>query len=151
MASLSRCLVPMMIAGDHEELSGCNNNSDEILQQQDEEDFALWGADSPLPLDENNKASLSTSSSLQQALRQRMAALQQGIGKRYVCRTQMGFLNIHETPEDPYKTDNVVGRLVDGDIVVSTGPRQGDWIRHDGGGWSIAVHGGFVWLEELQE
>ena len=90
-------------------------------------------------------------SSLHQALATRVAALEKGIGKRYVCRTQLGFLNVHDEPGDPYNTENIVGRLVDGQIVASTAPPQGAWIRHDGGGWSVSVYGGFVWLEELTE
>lgn len=93
----------------------------------------------------------STSKSLHEALARRVADLGEGIGRRYACRTQLGFLNVHEAPGDPFDTDNVVGRLLDGQIVASTGPPQGAWIQHDGGGWSISVYEGFVWLEELEE
>jgi len=81
----------------------------------------------------------------------RRALLEQGIGKRYVCRTQQGFLNIHYEPGDPFNTDNIVGQLNEGQIVTSTGPPRGLWIRHDGGGWSISKYGGFTWLEALDE
>ena len=91
------------------------------------------------------------SSQLYQALQDRLSGMEQGIGKRYVCRTQRGFLNIHKEPGDPYHTHNIVGQLRQGDIVTSTGPNRGAWIRHDGGGWSISIFGGFTWLEELRE
>lgn len=44
-----------------------------------------------------------------------------------------------------------VNQLRDGQIVTSTGPKRGSWIMHDAGGWSISVHGGFIWLEALEE
>jgi hypothetical protein len=89
---------------------------------------------------------------LHTALADRVAALQNGIGKRYVCRTQRGFLNVHREPGDPYDTSNIVNQLVDGQIVTSTSPKQKDgWIQHDAGGWSVTVYGGFVWLEPLSE
>jgi hypothetical protein len=28
---------------------------------------------------------------------------------------------------------------------------RGIWVRHDGGGWSVANHQGFTWLEPLDE
>ena len=86
------------------------------------------------------------------SLKARQEELQLGIGKRFRVRTQRGFLNVHSSFEDgPYAVENVVDQLEDGDIVTSTGPRVNDWIPHDAGGWSIAVHGGFVWLEPLEE
>jgi hypothetical protein len=89
---------------------------------------------------------------LHTALAERVAALQDGIGKRYVCRTQRGFLNVHREPGDPYDTSNIVNQLVDGQIVTSTSPKQKHgWIQHDAGGWSVTVYGGFVWLEPLSE
>jgi hypothetical protein len=81
----------------------------------------------------------------------RVARLQAGIGKRYVCRTQHGRLNVHEDPNDPRDYNKVVGQLVEGQIVTSTGPSQGPWICHDGGGWSISKHGALTWLEAVQE
>jgi hypothetical protein len=91
------------------------------------------------------------SNDLHRLLKDRQKALQQGIGKRYVCRTQRGFLNVHQEPGDPFDTSNIVTQLTDGDIVVSTGPNRGPWVRHDGGGWSVAIFGGFKWLEPLEE
>jgi hypothetical protein len=91
------------------------------------------------------------SNDLHRLLKDRQKALQQGIGKRYVCRTQRGFLNVHLEPGDPFDTSNIVTQLKDGDIVVSTGPNRGPWVRHDGGGWSVAIFGGFKWLELLVE
>jgi hypothetical protein len=91
------------------------------------------------------------SNDLYRLLKDRQKALQQGIGKRYVCRTQKGFLNVHLEPGDPFDTSNIVTQLKDGDIVVSTGPNRGPWVRHDGGGWSVAIFGGFKWLEPLAE
>lgn len=84
-------------------------------------------------------------------LENRKLALKNGIGRRYVTRTQQGFLNIHYEPTDPFRTDNVVGQLQEGQIVTSTGPTRGFWIPHDGGGWSVCKHGGFTWLEPIKE
>lgn len=91
------------------------------------------------------------SADLLRALENRKWELKGGIGKRYICRTQQGFLNVHKEPVDPFNTSNIVAVLNEGQIVTSTGPRSGFWIPHDGGGWSISEHGGFTWLEELQE
>ena len=93
----------------------------------------------------------SSYSSLMQSLQKRQEALKQGVGKRYVTRTQLGFLNVHYEPTNPHDTDNVVGRLQQGQIVTSTGPMRGFWIPHDGGGWSISKFGGFTWLEPIDE
>lgn len=70
--------------------------------------------------------------------------------QRFLVRTQRGFLNVHSEPGDPYRHDNVVGRLWEGQIVTGF-EQQGDWLRHDGGGWSIRFHGGFEWLRPLEE
>eukprot|EP00439_Symbiodinium_sp_Y106_P063852 s1526_g9.t3 len=55
-----------------------------------------------------------------------------------------GFLNVHTEPDDPYRADNVVGQLVEGQIVTGL-EEKGDWVFHDAGGWSIRFHGGFEW------
>jgi len=81
----------------------------------------------------------------------RRVQLDLGIGKRYVCRIQQSCLNIYREPGDPFDTDNIVGRLKDGQIVTSTGPPQGLWIQHNGGGWSMSKYGGFARLEALEE
>ncbi|CAB9510529.1 expressed unknown protein [Seminavis robusta] len=88
---------------------------------------------------------------LLESLRKRKDELDIGIGKRYVCRTQKGFLNVHKEPGEPFNPYNVVHQLKEGDIVTSTGPPRGGWIRHDNGGWSISKYNGFTWLEELKE
>ena len=31
----------------------------------------------------------------------------------------------------------------------TTGPAQGTWEQHSGGGWSVREYGGFVWLEPV--
>ena len=91
------------------------------------------------------------SRALHTSLASRITAFNGGIGKRYVCRTQKGFLNVHREPGNPYDTSNIASQLRDGQIVTSTGPNRGSWIQHDGGGWSISVYGEFVWLERIKE
>jgi hypothetical protein len=86
-----------------------------------------------------------------QALNHRQKSLKLGIGKRYVTRTQKGFLNVHYEPSDPYDTENIVNQLSEGQIVTATGPQRGPWIPHDAGGWSISKFGGFTWLEPIDE
>lgn len=92
---------------------------------------------------------------LYRQLESRQRDLKEGIGKRYICRTQKGFLNVHQEPSHPYDLSNIVGQLWEGQIVTSLAPssshQDGSWIRHDHGGWSIRVFGGFVWLEPLNE
>lgn len=100
--------------------------------------------------DDPLEAPTNDSSKIHEALANRLSNLKDGIGKRYVCRTQQGFLNIHEKPGDPFDTGNIVGRLVEGQIVTSTKSPEGPWIHHDGGGWSISVYKDFVWLEPLE-
>jgi hypothetical protein len=90
-------------------------------------------------------------SSFFKSLQERQDALKQGIGKRYITRTQKGFLNVHYEATDPFDASNIVNQLKDGDIVTSTGPSRGLWIPHDGGGWSISRFGGFTWLEPIEE
>jgi hypothetical protein len=96
-------------------------------------------------------AERTSTSDIYSSLQERVNSLENGVGKRYVVRTQQGFLNVHSSPEDPFNTGNVVSRLRDGDIVTSTGMRVGAWIPHDGGGWSISVYNGFTWLEAVKE
>lgn len=93
----------------------------------------------------------SDSQTILESLRERQNDLDKGIGKRYICRTQRGFLNVHKEPGDPFNTDNIVAQLQEGDIVTSTGPPRGPWIPHDSGGWSISIYSGFTWLEPLKE
>ena len=110
------------------------------------EDVPLLGEESVSVAAENSK-------SLFESLRERKAALENGIGKRYVCRTQRGFLNVHKEPGDPFNTVNIVNQLQEGDIVTSSGPPRGvgAWIPHDHGGWSVTMFNGFVFLEPLDE
>mmetsp|Transcript_24071 Transcript_24071/g.33637 ORF Transcript_24071/g.33637 Transcript_24071/m.33637 type:complete len:214 (+) Transcript_24071:108-749(+) len=90
-------------------------------------------------------------SSLLNSLRARQEELAVGIGKRYITRTQKGFLNIHSDPQSgPYAVDNIVGQLTESQIVTSIGKFE-EWIQHDAGGWSIAEFGGFVWLQPIDE
>ena len=93
------------------------------------------------------------SKTLLKAALKRQRDLQNGIGKRYVCRTQKGFLNVHKEPGDPFNQVNIVNQLQDGDIVVSTGPPRGvgGWIPHDHGGWSVMMYRGFTFLELIEE
>jgi len=93
----------------------------------------------------------SSSSSLFQSFNDRQKELKEGIGKRYIARTQRGFLNVHNEPTDPFDTDNIVDTLSEGQIVTSIGPSQGLWINHDAGGWSVSKFGNFTWLEPIQE
>mmetsp|Transcript_11410 Transcript_11410/g.17975 ORF Transcript_11410/g.17975 Transcript_11410/m.17975 type:complete len:106 (-) Transcript_11410:22-339(-) len=73
-----------------------------------------------------------------------------GAGRRFKVCTQAGFLNVHSDPSDPFRTDNVVNQLMEGEIVESVGPPEGDWEQHDGGGWSVRVFGGFEWLRPIE-
>jgi hypothetical protein len=106
--------------------------------------------DLPL-LGEAYMAENTESASIFDLLKKRQTELDNGIGKRYICRTQKGFLNVHKEPGEPFNIYNIVNHLKEGDIVTSTGPPRGGWIRHDSGGWSITVYNGFTWLEELKE
>ena len=101
--------------------------------------------------DNNSDNTKTVSSSIYRALADRLSALSKGEGKRYVCRTQKGFLNVHQEPGDPFCNTNIVGRLVEGQVVTSVGAHQDGWIPHDAGGWSIAEYGGHTWLEALEE
>lgn len=88
---------------------------------------------------------------LHKALEDRKESLKRGIGKRYIVRTQKGFLNVHsDISKGPYATHNIVKQLPDGAIVMSKN-RIGDWVQHDQGGWSIARHDGFLWLQPVDE
>mmetsp|Transcript_18639 Transcript_18639/g.27624 ORF Transcript_18639/g.27624 Transcript_18639/m.27624 type:complete len:144 (+) Transcript_18639:1-432(+) len=85
------------------------------------------------------------------SLKDRQKAISHGIGRRYITRTQKGFLNVHSKPTDPYDVENIVSQLTEDQIVTSTGSSKGDWIPHDAGGWSISKFGGFTWLEPIEE
>jgi hypothetical protein len=115
--------------------------------------FTLSVADDETLLgDEEGASSVSEQGDMFASLKARQDDLEQGIGKRFRVRTQRGFLNVHSTYEDgPYANDNVVNQLEEGQIVTSVSPRVDDWVHHDAGGWSIAMFGGFRWLEPLDE
>lgn len=117
------------------------------LHLVDDDQEVVFGSSGVL----DTASSDTTDSSLWKSLQRRQSALQQGVGKRYVTRTQKGFLNVHYEPTDPHDMDNVVGQLQEGQIVTSTGPTRGFWVPHDGGGWSISKYGGFTWLEPIDE
>lgn len=71
---------------------------------------------------------------------------------KYRVHTQIGFLNIHSEPGDPFRQDNVVGKWLEGDVVeVINGPVQteyGPWLQTPRG-WSIQVYRSFEWLRPL--
>jgi hypothetical protein len=117
-----------------------------FLLEEDQDQQVLFGSSESDAI----SSSLDTSS-LFKSLQDRQDALKQGIGKRYMTRTQKGFLNVHFEPSDPFDAYNIVNQLQDGDIVTSTGLSRGLWIPHDGGGWSISKFGGFTWLEPIEE
>jgi hypothetical protein len=117
-----------------------------FLLEEDHDQQVLFGSS-----DFDTISSSFDASSLFTSLQERQDALKQGIGKRYITRTQKGFLNVHYEPSDPFDASNIVNQLQDGDIVTSTGPSRGQWIPHDGGGWSISKFGGFTWLEPIAE
>ena len=126
-------------------------------QQQEDSKSGGEELDSALTPDpECVEAGGDSSRELYESLRRRESDLSKGIGRRYVCRTQIGFLNVHSDPDGgPFDTSNVVGQLLEGQVVTSVAPTDGDrdgpWIRHDAGGWSISEYGGFTWLEALDE
>ena len=84
-------------------------------------------------------------------LQSRIEQLKSGIGKRYQTRTQRGFLNVHNDTSCPFATHNILGQLVEGEVVTSIAPKEGDWIKHSGGGWSISKFGGWQWLVPLED
>ena len=84
-------------------------------------------------------------------LNARRAAVDEGAGRRYrVDNASPGFLNVHTAPDDPFRTDNVVARLMHNDIVQSVSER-GAWVEHDGGGWSIREYGGHRYLVPVND
>lgn len=85
-----------------------------------------------------------------------VAKLQEGANRsrRYRVRTMHGFLNVHLEPGDPFRTDNVVGRLLEGEVVETVGEvmdtDHGPWVQTHKG-WSIARHAGFQWLQLITD
>ena len=86
-----------------------------------------------------------TDATLYASLQKRAAAVNDGAGKRYRVESLVGFLNVHTDPGDPWRTDNVVGRLPHG-AVVESNKVDGVWVSHDGGGWSIRLYDGHEFL-----
>eukprot|EP00568_Trieres_chinensis_P011985 CAMPEP_0183295152 /NCGR_PEP_ID=MMETSP0160_2-20130417/3214_1 /TAXON_ID=2839 ORGANISM="Odontella Sinensis, Strain Grunow 1884" /NCGR_SAMPLE_ID=MMETSP0160_2 /ASSEMBLY_ACC=CAM_ASM_000250 /LENGTH=118 /DNA_ID=CAMNT_0025456585 /DNA_START=254 /DNA_END=610 /DNA_ORIENTATION=+ len=94
----------------------------------------------------------SDSASLYEALKTRRDQIDQGIGKRYLSCSKKGPLNVHSDPKcGPYATHNIVGKLEQGQIVTSVGAPLGNWIHHDGGGWSLAKFEGHDALLPIEE
>lgn len=111
---------------------------------------ALIGEDPSCPFSVRESAESSTS--IYAALRAREKQINLGVGRRYVTKTQQGFLNIHADPNDgPFCVSNIVGQLVEGQHVTSVGEPHGNWVKHDAGGWSIGKFNGVTWLELLDE
>lgn len=122
------------------------SSSSENMERKDHHD----GQDFMLENENNLKNGISDDE-ISHSLSKKIKELKLGIGKRYIIRTQQGFLNVHYEPTDPYMTENVVDQLSEGQIVTATGPTRGIWIPHDGGGWSVSKYGGFTWLEPIDE
>lgn len=122
--------------------------SSSLFLVDDDQADVLFGSST---LDATASASATEDSLLFESLKERQKSLKHGIGKRYVARTQKGFLNVHYEPSDPFDTENIVSQLSEGEIVTSTGPSRGPWIPHDGGGWSVSKFNGFNWLEPIDE
>lgn len=94
---------------------------------------------------------VSDDKSIFEALDRRKKDINAGIGRRYITRTQKGFLNVHENyKQGPYCLENIAGQLTEGQIVTSIAKHK-DWLHHDGGGWSIIKYEGFTFLELLDE
>jgi hypothetical protein len=68
-------------------------------------------------------------SDMHKSLRERRMSLHDDVGKRYVVRTQHGFLNVHFEPTAAFDTDNTVNQLTESQIVTSTGPTRGIWVH----------------------
>lgn len=122
--------------------------SSSLFLVDDDQADVLFGSST---LDATASTSATEDSLLFESLKERQKSLKHGIGKRYVARTQKGFLNVHYEPSDPFDTENIVSQLSEGEIVTSTGPSRGPWIPHDGGGWSVSKFNGFNWLEPIDE
>ena len=82
-----------------------------------------------------DKLSTTESSALLAALQKRVDEIGEGAGKRYRVNSVRGFLNVHEEPGDPWRTDNVCAQLDHGAVVQSL-EEDGAWVCHDAGGWS---------------
>ena len=83
------------------------------------------------------------------SLSERVAAIADGAGRFYRVDALVGFLNVHREPDDPFRTDNVVARLSHGAIVEASA-EEGEWVAHDGGGWSVRVYDGHEFLKPVE-
>ena len=90
-------------------------------------------------------AGVATDEGLLDSLQKRKQAIEEGAGRRYRCVTLVGFLNIHSSPGDPHRLDNVLGQLREGAVVESV-QEEGAWVCHDAGGWSIREYDGHAFL-----
>eukprot|EP00538_Stauroneis_constricta_P009263 CAMPEP_0119545690 /NCGR_PEP_ID=MMETSP1352-20130426/368_1 /TAXON_ID=265584 /ORGANISM="Stauroneis constricta, Strain CCMP1120" /LENGTH=201 /DNA_ID=CAMNT_0007590271 /DNA_START=189 /DNA_END=794 /DNA_ORIENTATION=+ len=103
-----------------------------------------------------------SSSEYHKHLHKRNRELNEGIGKRFVAHAS----NMHHssnnananksTPNNKvpiYNQPNgkVIGYLTEGQVVRTIGPRDGPWIRHDGGGWTLSVSDGVRYLQPVNE
>ena len=147
--SRSGCRLQWRNAGEHIPTTPISTTLLYLIED-DESVQVLFGSSDFDSVESLEKAS-EKSQDIFSSLEARQKELNLGIGKRFVTRTQNGFLNVHYEPTDPYDNTNVVNQLEEGQIVTSTGPARGLWIPHDGGGWSIAKFGGFTWLEPINE
>ena len=122
-----------------------------LLVQRNGQDFLSLCAKSAPENSEKLVEGLGDDSLLFLDLQSRIDQLKSGIGKRYQTRTQRGFLNVHNDTSSPFSTHNILGQLVEGEVVTSIAPKEGDWIKHSGGGWSISKFGGWQWLVPLED
>lgn len=127
-------------------LKGASRQSPSLFLVDDADQDVLFGSSKM-----DTVKSTTDETSFLTSLKDRQRELKNGIGKRYVARTQKGFLNVHHEPSDPFANENIVAQLTEGQIVTSTGPSRGFWIPHDGGGWSVSKYQGFTWLEPIDE
>lgn len=106
---------------------------------------------------ESGTSSLDSSTfSFAQALRERQAQLQKGIGKRY--KVAGPAIKVHSSMlEGPFCTENLVGFLQEGDVVTSIDKIGDYWIKHDGGGdpekagWSYIYRNTGLVVQEIDE
>ena len=73
------------------------------------------------------------------------------VGERFVCRKagHPVYLFVPTSESDETDESNIIHRLDEGEEVTVTGPRKGNWIDHDGGGWSAMIWDGETRLEQV--
>mmetsp|Transcript_21039 Transcript_21039/g.58527 ORF Transcript_21039/g.58527 Transcript_21039/m.58527 type:complete len:224 (-) Transcript_21039:230-901(-) len=91
-------------------------------------------------------------------LKKRLAELSEGIGKRFVAHALVTQNRMHQQDNETCRVPvydqpdgKVIGHLKEGQVVLTTAPRKGPWIRHDGGGWTLSVQNGFRYLQPVNE